>query len=124
MIYLSNPLLLHIGYCQLFTILDSDAMGRSLCMKVFQPRIIYLGRFPEEEAFLGEKVGDLALADTLGPLIVLWLDRDLSMQEGGTRVAERDESRAALLGTSLLRPQGRTYSGAGLVALKAEGASD
>lgn len=32
-------------------------MGRSLCIKIFHLTIISLGGFPEEETFLGERMG-------------------------------------------------------------------
>lgn len=65
----------------------------------------------------------MALADTLEPLMILWLDRSLFMQEGGNRVSWKGLGGPSpgFAGTqSLLRPCGSTHSMTGPVALKAE----
>lgn len=56
-LFIQSPIVGHLGYYQLFIILDSDVLGRSLCIKVLHLRTTSLGSFPEEEAFLGERVG-------------------------------------------------------------------
>lgn len=51
-LFIQSPVVVHLVYCQLFTILNSNAMGRSLCIKIFQLRVISLGRFSEEETYI------------------------------------------------------------------------